>query len=257
MSANWFKNWFNSQLYLDLYKHRDNKDAKKIVSLITKNISLPKSSKVLDLACGNGRHSVLFAKKGYKVTGVDLSEYLIRQARNLLKSDYSESRSNLEFEIRDMRHISYRNKFDLVVNLFSSFGYFDKDSENFSVIKGISKSLKKNGYFFLDFLNADFLSANLVPFDISTRNDYVIIQVRNIKSGFVTKQIFFIRNSGSKKSAPLINNYFEKIRLYSLEDFRKMFKKAGLNIIKTYGNYRGEKYSKNKSERLIILAKKI
>ena len=257
MSANWFKNWFNSQLYLDLYKHRDNRDAKKIVSLITKNIRLPKGSEVLDLACGNGRHSLLFAKKGYKVTGADLSDYLIRQARKLLKSDYSKSRKNLEFEIRDMRHISYSDKFELVVNLFSSFGYFGKDSENFSVIKGISKSLKKNGYFFLDFLNADFLNANLVPFDISTRNDYVIIQVRNIKSGYVTKQIFFIRNSVNKNSVPLINHYLEKIRLYSLTDFKKMYHKAGLKIIETYGNYSGEKYSKNKSERLIILAKKI
>lgn len=256
MSANWFKKWFNSQLYLDLYKHRDDKDAKKIVSLINKHISLPRGSEVLDLACGNGRHSVLFAKKGYNVTGVDLSKYLIEQAKKKLKSDYSLYNKNLNFEIQDMRHISFKNKFDLVVNLFSSFGYFDKERENFSVINGISKSLKKGGYFFFDFLNADYLSSKLVPFDISVRNDYVIIQVRNIKSGFVTKEIYFIRNNPDKKGAPLVNNYCEKIRLYSLKDFNTFFKKAGLKIIKTFGNYSGEKFNHKKSERMIILAKK-
>lgn len=255
MSNAWFKKWFNSQLYLDLYKHRDETDAKKIVSLITRTISLGKNTNVLDLACGNGRHSILFAKKGFNVLGIDLSPYLIKQAKNMLDSDYSKFSKKLRFEIRDMREISHKSEFDLIVNLFSSFGYFDKDSENIKVITGISKALNKGGYFFFDFLNKDYLINNLVPYDIKVRNQYAIIQVREISSGFVKKDIIFVKNNPNAKY-PLINNFYEKIKLYSLEDFRKIFNKSGLSIIKVFGNYEGEKYNHKKSERLIILAQK-
>src|SRR5690349_15974356 len=97
---NWFKTWFNTKHYLELYKHRDNKDAKKIVTLISKNISLPKGSKVLDLACGNGRHSILFARKGFNVLGIDLSPYLIGEANKKLRSEYLSHKNKLEFEIK-------------------------------------------------------------------------------------------------------------------------------------------------------------
>jgi SAM-dependent methyltransferase len=255
MKSDWYKTWFNTKHYLELYKHRDNTDAKKIVSLISKNIALPKGTKVLDLACGNGRHSVLFAKKGFKVLGVDLSPYLINEANKKLRNEYKSYRDSLKFEIRDMRNIRHKNEFDLVVNLFSSFGYFDKDSENYSVIKSIAASLKENGYFFFDFLNQTHLRKSLVPFDITKRNHNVIIQVRNIINGFVRKDIVIIRNSPGS-AHPLISNFFEKIKLYSLKDFMKIFNKYGLKIIKTFGDYSGKPYNEHNSERLIILAQK-
>ncbi|MCI0449072.1 MAG: class I SAM-dependent methyltransferase [Chlorobi bacterium] len=259
----WFKKWFNTQEYSDLYKHRDETDAKKIVSLILKNIKLKKDSKVLDLACGNGRHSVLFAKKGFKVLGIDLSPFLISQAKGKLKTDYKKFKNNLRFEIRDMRGIRRKNEFDLVVNLFTSFGYFEKDSENFRVIKSISSSLKKGGHFFLDFLNPPYLKRNLVPFDMtgaksylkSTGNPNIIIQVREIKAGFVKKNILILKNLKNSKY-PQIYNFYEKIKLYSLSDLRRVFNSSGLKIKKVFGNYYGSKYEPVKSERLIILAQK-
>lgn len=255
MSDAWYKKWFNRKEYLELYSHRNKQDAAKIAGLITKTLDLPKESKVLDLACGNGRHSVFFAKKGFDVLGIDLSHYLVKEAKKNLRTDYFKWAKRLRFEIGDMRRIGYKNKFDLVVNLFSSFGYFEQDSENFKVLKSISLSLKKNGYFFFDFLNEQYLRKHLVNYDITKRNRNIVIQVRNIRNNFVTKNIFLVRNKQNDKY-PEINSFHEKIRLFSLEDFKKMFQAAGLKIIKTYGDYSGCAFNKHNSERLIILAKR-
>lgn len=255
MDKTWFKKWFGTKEYLELYNHRNTKDAAKIAGLITRRLKLPKGSKVLDLACGNGRHSVYFAAKGYNVLGLDLSDYLICQAKNKLKGEYSRYKNRLKFEIRDMRNITHRSEFDLVVNLFSSFGYFERDSENFKVIKSIAGSLKPKGYFFFDFLNAEYLKKNLVHSDISKRNHKVLLQVREIKNNSVYKSIYIIKNNPEGK-APAVSSFTEMIKLYTLSDFKKVFAKNGLKILNLYGDYSGRKFEVNKSERLIILAHK-
>lgn len=255
MDKTWFKKWFGTKEYLELYEHRNTKDAAKIAGLITRELKLPIGSRVLDLACGNGRHSIYFAAKGYNVLGLDLSEYLISQAKNKLKGEYSRYKDRLKFEIKDMRNILHRNEFDLVVNLFSSFGYFEKDSENFKVIKSISGSLKPEGYFFLDFLNAEFIRKNLVTSDISARNHNVILQVREIKNNSVYKSIYIVKNN-PKGRTPAVKSYTEMVKLYTLSDFKKVFAKNGLKVIRIFGDYSGRKFEVNKSERLIILAQK-
>jgi SAM-dependent methyltransferase len=253
-NASWFKIWFNTQDYLNLYKHRNTNDAKKIVSLISRQIEIKPGLKVLDLACGNGRHSILFAKKGCKVLGIDLSEYLISQAKKKLKSDYLPYRSNLKFEVRDMRNIRYAREFNLVVNLFSSFGYFDSDKQNEKVISGVSRALMPEGYFFFDFLNRDCVIKNLVPFDIKDCNGTRMMEMRQVKDGFVQKDILIFKKSGREPSA--FRHFKEKVRLYSLPDFRKMFSAYGLKTINTFGDYEGNTFNKKNSQRLIILAQK-
>jgi SAM-dependent methyltransferase len=250
----WYKSWFSTQDYLDLYKHRDDKDASKIVSLIFGNINLPESSNVLDLACGNGRHSVLFAGKGMKVTGIDLSDYLISQACRNKLTDYKDFADNLSFEIRDMRDINHENNFDMVVNIFSSYGYFEDDKENERVIKSISSSLKHGGYFVLDFLNKDYLENHLVPFDVKRTEGKIIVQVREIKDKFVYKHILIFRNSGDEY--PNLSQFTERIRLYTEDDFRKMLNNNGMKVINIFGDFSGSKYDRNDSERLIIFSQK-
>jgi SAM-dependent methyltransferase len=252
----WYKSWFNTQDYLDLYKHRDEEDAKRIVTLLFKNIKLNKGSDVLDLACGNGRHSVLFVKRGYNVTGIDLSEFLIKQAKEKLKKEYRKYLSNLRFEIRDMRNINHEKEFDLVVNIFTSFGYFESDKDNEKVIHSVSRSLKPGGYFLLDFINNYYLVNKIVHYDIKRERGKIIIQVREISNGFVQKDILIFRNDSARGKYPIFNRFREKIRLYSIKDFESMFSKHKLKILEKFGNYSGSHYNINKSERLIILAQK-
>ncbi len=255
MSDSWYKKWFNTKDYLELYKHRNSKDAAQIAGLITRTLNLPKDSNVLDLACGNGRHSLIIARKGFNVLGIDISKYLIGVAKKKLNSEYKKYRDNLHFDIKDMRNISHINEFDLVVNLFSSFGYFEKDSENFSVIRSVSKSLKTGGYFFFDFLNGEYIKKHIKPFDVSTRNHNAVLQVREIKGNAVYKSIVIIQNNPGGKT-PKVKRYNEMIKLYNLSEFRKVFTKYGLKIIRTFGDYQGSKYNSKSSERLIILARK-
>jgi hypothetical protein len=92
--------------------------------------------------------------------------------------------------------------------------------------------------------------------NISKRNRNIVIQVRYIRNNFVTKNIFLVKNKQNSEY-PEINNFHEKIRLFSLGDFKKMFQSAGLKIIKTYGDYSGKSFNKQNSQRLIVLAKKI
>lgn len=256
MKNEWFKKWFNTGHYLDLYKHRDSGDAAKIAGLITDKVKLPKSSKILDVACGNGRHSRIFAKEGYDVTGIDLSPYLINEAKKELKKSSGYMKGLMSFEVRDMRSLRYRNSFDMVINLFSSFGYFEDDRENLKVIKGISRSLKKGGFFFFDYLNAETLRKNLVPFDISIRNHNVVLQVRAIRGNSVYKDIAIVKNSGTSRT-PVVSRFNEMLKLYGLEEFRSFFAKNRLKIIRTFGDYSGSPYRKSTSERLIILAVKM
>lgn len=253
----WFKRWFSTQDYLDLYKHRNSHDAKKIVSLVLKHVKLSKGANVLDLACGNGRHSVLFAEKGFNVTGIDLSKYLISQARKKLSTDYTGYKNSMRFEIQDMRNLKHKSEFDIVVNLFTSFGYFKNDSDNVKVIRSVARALKRGGHFLLDFLNRDYLIKNLVLYDIKKFNRKLIVQIRAIKGSIVEKKIIIIKSSRAKNGYPLFNQYKEKIKLYSLNDFKVMFNKHGLNIIKVFGTYAGNRFTKGKSERLIIIARKV
>jgi SAM-dependent methyltransferase len=233
-----------------LYKHRDERDAKKILSLILKTIRIPENATILDLACGNGRHSLLFAKMGFKTSGIDISDFLISEANKLLDKKNNKIKNNLSFEIKDMRKLSHKREFDLVVNLFSSFGYFEKDFENEKVIKSVANALKPNGYFILDFLNSEYVINNLVPFSVTKIKNIVIYQIRTIKNNFVVKEIII-----HDKLKKINSRFTEKIRLFNYQDFKRMFNKYGLKIIRKFGDYEGNEYDSKKSHRLIIFSK--
>lgn len=252
----WFKTWFSSPNYLELYKHRDIKDAGRIIRLFFNNIKLNRPANILDLACGNGRHSILFAKKGFNVTGIDLSKYLIEEAKKALKNEFGKYKDLLQFEIKDMRNIDHDTEFDLVVNLFTSFGYFKKDSDNEKVIKGISKALKRGGYFLFDFFNNTYLERNLIPCDIKKFDNKSAVQLRAIKNNTVEKDIYIFSKFKNGFYNPEPIHFKEKIKLYSSDHFRKLFTKYNLSIIYKFGNYDGSRFNKINSKRLIIIAQK-
>lgn len=253
----WFKSWFSSPDYLKLYEHRDTRDAKRIVTLLFKNIKLPKGAIILDLACGNGRHSILFARKGFNTTGLDLSRFLISQAKKKLKNEFKGQSGNLRFEIKDMRNIGHKNEFDLVVNLFTSFGYFKTDKDNEKVISSVSKALKPGGFFFFDYLNSTFLRKNVIPFDIKKFNGKSAIQMRSVDNKYITKDIYILSERKPNHYYPGIFHFTERIRLYSLADFRTIFRKNKLKMVRTFGDYSGSSFNEKKSKRLIILAQKV
>ena len=248
MNKAWFEKWFSSKYYLELYQHRDEEDARWIINLLQRSIPVNTRSNVLDIACGSGRHSLELARRGFDVTGFDLSKFLISEAKKGLKNS-KERDLRVKFLIKDMRNFNFKNSFYVALNIFTSFGYFDNDKENFKVIENVSDSLKTGGYFMFDFLNKKYLEENIVENTKQKFGSTVVIQKRKIEDGFVKKSITI--NEGSK-----VFQFDESLRLYSLSEFKKAFESYGLKIHLLFGDYFGNRFNENKSQRLIIIAKK-
>lgn len=241
----WFKDWFNSENYLRVYSHRDQREAERLVELIAKSLNLQANSSVLDMACGAGRHAVTFAKLRFKVTAVDLSQLLISEARKSADQENVE----IDFIISDILEFETNKKFDLVVNLFTSIGYFDYDEENYAVIKKAYDLLNEGGYFVLDYFNKDFLLKNLIPMTVFSENGLKIIQNRSVDGKRVVKKITIAKDGLSEE-------FYESVRLYSFEEIINYIKKAGFTIVQQYGDYLGNSYESESSPRLIIFATK-
>jgi len=244
----WFEKWFSNKLYLDIYRNRDDGEARTFINLIQRNSGLKPGDKILDVCCGPGRHSIEFARRGYSVHGIDISAYLIKKAIQSLETE-KEKIPDVCFEIADMRNFNYNNSFDAVVNIFSSFGYFENDIENFIVFDNIRLSLKKHGILVFDFLNESYLRKNLVPLSKSKVKGITVIQKRRIYGGFVFKHIYIDKI----KREP---DFTERIRLYDNNKLTGKIQEHGFKIFGLYGDYYGNKFLKNKSERIVIFAEK-
>lgn len=236
----WYASWFDTPYYHILYKDRDHEEAHQFMDNLTNYLNLPEDGKVLDLACGKGRHSVYLNSLGYNVTGVDLSENSIEYA-NQFEND------TLRFEVHDMCK-PYNEKFDAVFNLFTSFGYFDKDEDNLNTIKAIKEDLNEFGFGVIDFMNTDFIIENLVAEDVKTVEGIDFHQKRYVKDGYIIKDISFTADGEDY-------NFQERVKALTLKDFEALFEKAGVFLLDVFGDYKLRKYYKTTSERLVMIFK--
>ncbi len=241
----WFEDWFNTKEYLNVYRHRNDEDAKRLIGLILSNIHLNKGADVIDLACGSGRHSILFAERGFNVTAVDLSENLLNVARKTTE----DLGLNIDFVNADLRNFCITSKFDLAVNLFTSFGYFESDEENFSLFSTASGLLNPGGYFVIDYFNANFVKNNLVPHSEDIFEGKRIIQDRKIIGDRVVKDIT-IANNGTRMK------FKESVRMFSDHELETEIEKRGLSICSTFGDFDGSNFDLNSSPRIIIISGK-
>lgn len=241
----WFKDWFNTEEYLNVYRHRNDAEARQLVELILKETGLPRQSSVLDLACGAGRHSILFAQKGFRVTAVDLSDKLLGVA----KKTAEDNEVKINFVKSDIRHFSISEKFNLVVNLFTSFGYFESDEENFKLFDIAHSHLLEEGYFVLDYFNSAYLRKNLVEESTDDLNNFKLIQKRRIENKRVIKDIF-IRKDGTEE------HYCESVRMYSRDELVNVIERSGMKIKNIFGGFGGEDFDERNSQRIIIITRK-
>ena len=243
--SEWFRDWFASSDYLDVYLHRNNEDAKKLLNLIVSIVPLQKCSAILDAACGAGRHSMILASKGHKVTAFDLSKTLLRYAKE--KSE--QSNLDINFFVSDIRNVALKTEFDLIINLFTSFGYFDSDEENFSFIKDSMSLLKPKSYFVFDYFNETYLKENLVPYSERKIDGKKIFEKRYFKNNRIIKEITIDDNGR-------VSHFCESVRLYSSEDILQRFTKLGYKIYRLYGDYEGKEFSPYNAERLVAVFQK-
>ncbi|MFO7447074.1 MAG: class I SAM-dependent methyltransferase [Ignavibacteriaceae bacterium] len=241
----WFEDWFNTDEYLYVYQHRNETDAGQLAELILQNTNLPPFSPVLDMACGAGRHSVIFAKHGCYVTAVDLSRNLL----NVAKKAASEAGVKINFLRSDLRFFSIDTTFDLIVNLFTSFGYFEQDEENFKLLINAYNHLSLSGYFVFDYFNISCIKKNLIPESVKEIPGGKIIQQRSISGNRLIKKITIIKNMHEKQ-------YMESVRMYSCNELKNKMKEIGFDIIKTFGDFNGNTFNEETSPRVIIIARR-
>lgn len=239
----WFDEWFNTIYYHILYKHRDYEEAAAFLDHLIDYFKIEPNAKILDLACGKGRHSIYLNKKGFEVTGVDLSEENIKFA-NTKRND------TLRFAVHDMRDVFTRAGFDYVFNLFTSFGYFDSKEENLNVIDATIQSLKPGGKFLLDFLNPYVVVNNLVHEEDKTiENIHFNIQRKYTDDEFIVKNII-VDDHGQHYE------FQEKVKAIRRTDFLAYFDKINLKVIDIFGDYELSEYKAEESQRLIFVLEK-
>jgi SAM-dependent methyltransferase len=243
--AEWFEVWFNTEEYSRIYRHRNDEDAQNLIELILNNVTLPRNAKVLDLACGAGRHSILFAKNNFDVTAVDISDVLL----NIAQKTAEGINLKINFINSDLRKLCLTEKFNLIINLFTSFGYFHSDSENEMVMKMVSEQLLDNAYFIIDFFNIVHLRKNLIPITFDKLENGLIKQERVIEGDRVTKKIT-VDIAGRKRF------YYESVRAYSKDELVSMMIKNKLEIKNIFGSYLGDYFEESDSSRIIIIAAK-
>jgi ubiquinone/menaquinone biosynthesis C-methylase UbiE len=215
---------------------------------LEKVLNLKKGSKILDLCCGHGRITTELARRGYIMTGQDVNNYFLDIAGNKAR----EENLNINYIKSDMRRIPYQNEFDAVLNMFTSFGFFGSDEEDEKVIREVSRSLKTNGKFVMDYVNKDFIIRKYMTEDTrKIENGYVKIkrEYDHIKSSHLDIFDIYINDK-------LVKHFTCDFRFYSVTELTSMFKRNGFRTLDVYGNFEFDPLSFD-SKGCIIIAEKI
>jgi SAM-dependent methyltransferase len=234
----WFEEWFGEE-YLHLYPHRDERDAEALLGLVRQTLPWQEGWRVLDVACGQGRHLRVLARMGVRPIGVDLSQSLLRRAREVTDRPLVRA---------DMRLLPIRPaSMDLTLNLFTSFGYFANDEENAMALAAMADTVRPQGWFVLDFLNADAVRRSLVPWENATLGE---IQVR-VERRITTDEHFVMKTIVT----PDGQRFLERVRLLRGPQLEGMFQTAGLQVTHRFGDYAGAPLQEE-SPRTILIARR-
>lgn len=242
MSTTWFESWFDTDYYHLLYQDRDDREAQEYLIRLIEFLKMPKGAKIIDIACGRGRHSVFLNKCGFDVTGIDLATKSIDFANRHKKK-------HLHFFCHDKGKTFDRNRFDYALNLFTSFGYLDNREELLDELINMRDNLNENGILVLDYFNSAKIAALEFKDERIERNGVTFLTKKEIKGHQIIKNIEVIDESKTY-------HFVEKVHLITKPEFESLFKDAGLDILHIFGDYYLGKYKSVESDRLMLVAKK-
>ena len=238
----WFEEWFDTKYYHLLYQDRDHEEAKNFIDCLVAELNPSQGATFLDLACGKGRHSIQLNSKGFDVTGVDLSEQSINAAKEF-------ENPTLRFDTHDLRDVYKDVKFDYIVNLFTSFGYFEDFDDNQKAMNAMAANLKADGSIIIDFMNSFYSAARMLHKerkDVEENGKRIQFNLqRKLEHRVFVKDIEFVYEKR-------LYRFQERVQGLVLKDFEEYCDKAGLEIVETYGSYELDYFSKNTSKRLIL-----
>ena len=212
----WFKHWFGTRYYALLYGHRDEPDARAWVDTILARWDLPVGSRVLDMACGRGRHARWFTEAGMSVTGIDISEQSIAEARRMV--------ADAQFVVHDMREPFQRESFDAACCLFTSLGYFDDKRDDQRVFDAAWHSLVPGGGFVVDFMNTARVLRELVPIEVVERDGVRFHITRSVEQDVLVKRIAVHELDGQ------VHQFEERVQALGHEELASMAERAGFIV---------------------------
>lgn len=242
MQRKWFQYWFNSPYYHILYQQRNDAEAEFFIDNLTNFLKPKASAKILDIACGKGRHAIYLNKKGFDATGIDLSAQSIKYAKQF-------ENQHLHFLVHDMRKLFYINYFDVALNIFTSFGYFDTEKEHVDALKTFRKCLNLHGTLVLDYFNTEKIIRNLNACETKTLDGIRFNITKTVSEKKVIKKINF-EDKGQHFQ------FEERVQAFDLKDFKQMLQQAGMVITHIFGDYNLTPFDEEQSDRLILICKK-
>lgn len=244
-ARNWYQDWFDSSYYHKLYFERDTAEAEAFIQRLLQHLAPPPQSRMLDVACGKGRHSITLAQGGYDVTGIDIS------ARSIAYAQQFET-DRLHFFVHDMRRSFWINYFHFAFNFFTSFGYFATRREHDDAMRTIAASLQPGGTVLFDYLNLHYTEANLVHNEVKTIDETTYEMHR-----WHDDHHFYKRMVITDKALEQPLQFTEKVAKLTLGDFTEMMAYQNLQVTEVFGNYAMQPYHVRQTPRLIVLATKM
>jgi SAM-dependent methyltransferase len=235
----WFSTWFDSPYYHILYEQRDEQEAARFIHALQQKLHIQPGMRVLDAACGKGRHALTLHGLGLQVDAFDLSPANIEFAQK-------SAQAQLEFFVHDLRvTLPKLEYYDVIFNFFTSFGYFDDRNDNQKAFDTFQGGLKKGGVLLMDFLNPSFVVANLVPEEHVERKGISFYIKRWEAQGYLYKSIEFTDQGHDF-------HFEEKVELISKTDFILTPTTAAFELIDIKGNYQLAHFDDIHSPRMIF-----
>lgn len=243
----WWKAYFG-ELYLRMFGTilTPERTAQEVAGVMTL-LELRPGARILDLCCGQGRHAVPLARAGFRVTGLDRSDYLLAQAQQAA----AKAGVEVQWVRGDMRRLPWEGQFDACVNLFTAFGYFEEEAENQEVLHQVSRALRPGGTFFLDVSNRDYYLLRLWPNGWRRHGRAVILEETDFDPVTCRFTMTFTWAEG-----PRWESLTHSVRHYTAPELAGMLERAGLTPVQYYGDFDGQEFGLY-SKRLIIIARKL
>ncbi len=240
----WYETWFNTPFYHTLYQDRNIAEAEFFLQNLIKKLPIKNTDRILDIACGRGRHALYLASKGFNVTGSDLSPNSISYAQK----EASAKNVDAQFYVHDMRTPA-KVTAEVLLNVFTSIGYFEDKSDNLKAIQAFYDSLVPGGSAVIDFLHVPWVQKHWVADEVTVKGGITFTLKRNFQNGWIEKQISFNFKNESF-------SFTERVAALTLPDFEEMFKQAGFTLKNVFGNYGLKPFDPNTAERLILVVEK-